>query len=212
MGNYVPTQFYAGNGGGGTGDVVVYTVPAGMTAIVTDVSSNPSSNTANYLYLNSGETKLMYNTPNDPYLNIYRYKGFWVVPGGQSMMQATFTGGSQFTQFSGLLGSGDISGRTPEKLGTVYHTNGADAQIAVGGSNGCILKMVNVCNTTGDYRTWGLRHGGTPILPWSGNLQLQPYECRNYAFSVYVAPGSDIKSNAMDGLTGINATAHGWRL
>lgn len=211
MGIYVPTQFYAGNGGAVTGDVTLYTVPVGKTAIVTEVTCHPQPGGANYLYLNSGDTKLMYSTTQYN-TSTYRWSGFWVLPAGHKIIQATFTSGSMFTHVSGLLGDGALNEKTPTLLGTVVHSNGNDVTMFNGGANGAILKTVQVSNTANANRTYALRHAATPLTPWSGAYVLGPYACNQLNFSVYVAPGVNITSNAMDGLSGITATAHGWRL
>jgi len=206
---YVPTQFYAGNGTATTGDVVLYTVPAGMKAIVTDVTVGALVDISYYLY--PGPSFLCYSKYAGA-SQIQQYQGFYVVEAGENMITANFTSGAGYQVWSGLLGSGDVAGKTPARLGTAAPTAGGDNVLVSGSPNGCIVKTILVQNVDPAPRAIALRHNSAPIAPWGGAEVLGSYENRQYDYSLYVPPGSNILANSMDGLAGARFSAHGWRL
>lgn len=220
---YTPTRFYMGNGGNTNGNNTLYTVPAGKTAIITDIQYGFSGTAGQGdLILQANLTNLSYAAPSSggaagTFLagEAYQWSGMYILNASETISNTTSYPGSHYLVISGLLGSGQIDGKTPTRFAYFNVSTAGPQTVFTASGGGAIISTIFLLNKDHLSSTaYGLRIGSVPIEPWGGAAVLAPRAFKQLDVNYFIPSGTAVTVDNWYGSPqhGITGSLYGWQL
>lgn len=208
---FIDTKFYHGIAHTATGDKILYTVPSGKVAIVTEWTSHTNSNSRNstmFMYPGSGAV-LAYG---ERVFSRTSLQGFYVVPAGQSIQHGCNIYDSPIhSNVQGLLGDvGDtVGGGVPTKVyAGAPATTAATSVYTVPTGKTLVLKNISVANLSGANATACVRISGIHHITPYGDV-FGPNQARSYNMTAVINAGQVLSVESRSGASTVNYTMNG---